>query len=304
MRRTGTEPSHLRAAANLLLRSLGSGRRSPGEDFADSVARLAVEREGLRPSPVRLRRYLAATGGDRIGAFRGEAAVLPPFYPACWETALLLELLAGTAAGLPRSIVHLESARTLVRPLPVGEGARCRVEAEGVERTRRGARLRLRTRGWTGAGRLVSEGSMVLLLGGVEVPGRKDASPPGPVPVVERWEEVARWKLDGGAGRRYARGSGDYNPIHLWGWTARPFGFRRPILQGFCIEAMVANALVEHLWSGEAGALRRLETSFRAPLLLPARVSLQVGGEEGPRRFRVVDAGDGRVHAEGGYVGA
>jgi hypothetical protein len=33
-------------------------------------------------------------------------------------------------------------------------------------------------------------------------------------------------------GRLYARLSGDYNPIHLWPWSARLLGFKRPIIHG------------------------------------------------------------------------
>ena len=52
-------------------------------------------------------------------------------------------------------------------------------------------------------------------------------------PPADGWGELARWELPAGAGRRYARVSGDYNPIHLWALTARPFGFRAPILHGY-----------------------------------------------------------------------
>ena len=38
-----------------------------------------------------------------------------------------------------------------------------------------------------------------------------------------------RWRLPADQGRRYAAVSGDYNPIHLYGWAARPFGFKQPI---------------------------------------------------------------------------
>jgi acyl dehydratase len=42
----------------------------------------------------------------------------------------------------------------------------------------------------------------------------------------------AEWALPQDAGRRYAALSGDWNPIHLWGWSARLFGLRQPIIHG------------------------------------------------------------------------
>ena len=66
------------------------------------------------------------------------------------------------------------------------------------------------------------------------------------------WAELARWPLPAGAGRRYARVSGDYNPIHLWPWTARPFGFRAPILHGYATAARTAHALIAQRLRGDA----------------------------------------------------
>lgn len=36
------------------------------------------------------------------------------------------------------------------------------------------------------------------------------------------------------AGRKYAWLSGDFNPIHLYPWTSRLFGFKHPIVHGMC----------------------------------------------------------------------
>lgn len=115
--------------------------------------------------------------------------------------------------------------------------------------------------------------------------------------------ELARWSLSGGDGRRYARVSGDYNPIHLWPWTARPFGFRRPILHGYCILARAAHTLVEHRFAGDPAALRRIRADFRAPLPLPAEVRFVISEQDGARWFRAIDLRDDTVYAEGTYGG-
>lgn len=294
--------SHFRILARLALRGL----RSRGEVQAPPAAprrRVAVERPALELHPERMAAYLRATDGERIAAFRGPDAVVPPVYPATWEVVATLELLAQMDVPLPLGgAIHLESELLPVRPLRPGDRVRSRVEMERVEATPRGLRLTIAGRSWNGSGQLCSEGTALFLLRSRDPSGRKppreEAPPPG-----EGWEELARWSLRSGAGRRYARASGDYNPIHLWGLTARPFGFRRPILHGFCTEAMVAHALIERRFGGDPAALRRLRIAFRAPVLLPARLRLLVrAGEGAGGAFRVVGDGE-RTLAEGEFAG-
>jgi acyl dehydratase len=256
-------------------------------------------------------RYLRATGGDRV--HRLVAGTLSPVFPAVWETTQALELFARLDRPLPAGgLVHVEGELVSLRPIEVDDHVRCRVELERAERVRKGIRLTLTARTWTGAGQLCTQSSAVFLArtrrpdesAGERQPrptARDEGDPRGEPP--ERWDEVARWRLGGGAGRRYARVSGDWNPIHLWSWSARPFGFRRPILHGFCTEAMVAHALIEHRLGGEPTALRRLRIAFRAPLPLPATVRLLAGEGIGSRWFRVADASGETVYAEGTWAG-
>jgi acyl dehydratase len=93
-------------------------------------------------------------------------------------------------------------------------------------------------------------------------------------------------------GRRYARLSGDFNPIHLWPVTAKLFGFRRAIAHGLWSQARALAALDV---SGE-GASAELDTRFMAPLLLPARPTLWAKQEGSAARFELRDAAGDRVH--------
>ena len=43
---------------------------------------------------------------------------------------------------------------------------------------------------------------------------------------------VGEWVVTADAGRRYAALSGDWNPIHLWPWSARLMGVHAPIIHG------------------------------------------------------------------------
>jgi len=91
--------------------------------------------------------------------------------------------------------------------------------------------------------------------------------------------EIASYSLGSDAGRRYARLSGDSNPIHLWRWSARLFGLRRPIIHGMHTVSSVEAALARAF----GRPVVRVTAGFRRPIALPATV--------------VVHASDGRFQA-------
>lgn len=298
------QPSAVRAGLRLVVESLR--RRGENEKRAATPKRKpAVERAGIQVAPARLRGFLEVTRGERTGAGSGAEVPLPPTVASLWETALALELLSVAGVGLPRGgLIHLESEVVPVRPMYAADRFRARVELDRLEAHRRGTLLVLRSRCWNGAGQLAQESEVKLLARSAKPPAlsgpRVMEDEGAEAPTV--WRTLTELRLPANLGRRYARVSGDYNPIHLWPWSARLLGFHRPILHGACIEAMVAHALIDDRLGGDAGALRRLQIAFRAPLPLPAAVQLQVAER---RRFRLVDTdrADGRPYAEGCYLG-
>jgi len=292
--------AHLGAALRLAARG-AMARREPEPPLETPRRKPSVERAGITTDARSVERYLRATEGTGIAALRGKDAPLPPLYPSTWETAQCVELFAGLDRPLPLGgVVHVESEAFCLRPIHPGDPIRCRVELERAERVSRGIRLTVVARNWNATGQLCAQSTAVFLARS-RAP-QESAAATGPRLVVdtpERWDELAAWTLRGGAGRRFARASGDYNPIHLWAWTARPFGFPRPILHGFCTAGMVAHALVEGPLGGDPSALRRIRVTFRAPLPLPSRARLWSGEAGAQRWFRVTADRGETVHAEG-----
>ncbi len=295
------EPSHLRASLQLVLRAVRARGGAGGRRGEIPRRRLAVERRGIEIDPGRVEAYRRVTGG-------GGGSALPLTYPALWETALALELLAAGDFPLPsRGLLHLESELLHLRPLYPDDRPRCRVELDGVEEHPQGLRLTLVSRNWNASGQLCLEDTLVMLARLPDASGsraRREAADARADPAGE-WREVESWRLRSNHGRRYARVSGDFNPIHLWSWSSRPFGFRRPILHGFCTQAMVARALVERCLGGDPARLRRLRIFFRSPLPLPARVELRVARKESGSGgyFRLIREEAGKPVAEGEFVG-
>jgi acyl dehydratase len=96
-------------------------------------------------------------------------------------------------------------------------------------------------------------------------------------PVPKAWPEVARWHLPLDEGRRYARVSGDFNPIHLWRWSARLFGFERPIIHGMHTAARAVAAIE----SVTGAAVRTVSVRFRRPIEIGSDVTLQFEANAG-----------------------
>jgi hypothetical protein len=118
---------------------------------------------------------------------------------------------------------------------------------------------------------------------------RKDGRPPqAPLPAQAVWEVGAR------CGRRYAALSGDWNPIHLWAWSARLMGMRQPIIHGMHSLAR-ACAELERL---HGRRVAELEARFRAPVPLGSALSL--GADPDAGSFTV--ARDGRIAVGGRFA--
>jgi acyl dehydratase len=229
----------------------------------------------------------------RVCGFRADGA-LPLTYPRVLATPLQLALLSSDAFPLRLlGLVHLHERISSARPIAEGERLELRTSLSGHRETERGQELELVTE-------LRSSGELVWTEATGFLARRRGArtgrSAPPPDAAAADEQEVARWEVASGIGRRYALASGDLNPIHLSRPTARLFGFPRAIAHGMWSLARVAATLAPRL--GGAGPLA-LEASFKLPVLLPARLSLRERRTDAGLAFALRDAGDARPHVTG-----
>ena len=90
---------------------------------------------------------------------------------------------------------------------------------------------------------------------------------------VER-DLVTTLSFQADIGRRYAKVSGDYNPIHLWPLTARLLGFKRAIAHGMHTLSL---SLSHHPWLQQHVAESReltIENQFYNPAFLPCKLDM------------------------------
>ncbi|WP_328439112.1 MaoC/PaaZ C-terminal domain-containing protein [Streptomyces sp. NBC_00444] len=253
-------------------------RPRPDADFP----RTRLVLPGVRIDLARLAAY------ERVCGFATGDDALPVTYPHVLGFPLAMRLMSGRGFPLPLlGLVHTSIEITQRRALPATGEYEVGVHVEGLAPHRRGTEAAVVT-AVRAAGDVVWESRSTYL-----ARHRTDARTPpqSPTPMDPKKEPeplpvIAEWRLAGDIGRRYASASGDRNPIHLYAFTARLFGFRRAIAHGMWT---VARCLAAH------GVPERalVQAQFKAPVLLPGTVTYAADGE----RFEL--RGGDRTHVSG-----
>jgi acyl dehydratase len=271
-----TSPPDLRrlyAAAALRLAPLPFLGRG-GDDVPD----LELVLPSVTVDPDRLAAY------DRVCGFP-LSDELPATYPHVLAFPLHLALMTdGQFPFAPVGLVHISNRIVQHRPVRLGETLSLRVHAGELQPHRAGQTFALLTEARAGD-ELVWEESSVNLHRGGGTDAPRDPEPPEP-------PAAAQWQLPGDLGRRYAGVSGDRNPIHLHGLSAKLFGFPRAIAHGMWTKARCLAALGPELPDAFA-----VEVRFRKPILLPGKVTF---AEDEQLRFAV--RSDGKVHLDGSVM--
>lgn len=165
-------------------------------------------------------------------------------------------------------MVHLANEVEHLAAVAVGEVLTITAHAEQLRPHRAGAQVDVVVRLARTGGEPVWTGRSTYLAKGVRVPGTvEDAPRPEFAPPVP----TGRWELPAGTGRDYAAVSGDWNPIHLSGPSARALGLKGTIAHGMYT---ASRALAEV--GVPAGAAFRWTVEFAAPVRLPGTVAVAI----------------------------
>jgi acyl dehydratase len=251
-------------------------RRRPG-----ALPERELRRDGIEID----RSHVAAY--DRVCGFR-LSDTLPPTYPHVLAFPLALELMA--AGDFPFSLlglVHVENTIEQLRPLRADEPLDIRVWAENLAGHKRGRTVDIVAKAYV-AGEIAWRDRSTYLhreSSGSEKGTDRAGEPP---------QASAVWDVPGDIGRRYASVSGDRNPIHLHGLSARLFGQKGAIAHGMWSKARCLAALQGHL--PEAFSV---DVAFKLPVRLPAKVGFATWNEDDERRFALHDARSGKPHLLG-----
>ena len=230
-----------------------------------------------------VRRYNRAFG------FPGDAVTLTYLYLLA-QRAQLATMVAHPIPFRIPGLIHVENRLAMHGPAVPDAPLVLETALRLLPVTASGAlHCMLETRAFDGARLAFSCDSTYLVKRGGRSghPGPPDAPPSG--------QPIGSWRVGPDCGRRYAALSGDWNPIHLWPWSARLMGMRAPIIHGAHTLARACALLGTH--SGRDSAA--LWCRFRRPVPLGSEVALFLDTADGDDRFAAVS--NGRVVIEGGY---
>ncbi|WP_019529397.1 MaoC/PaaZ C-terminal domain-containing protein [Dasania marina] len=106
---------------------------------------------------------------------------------------------------------------------------------------------------------------------------------------LEHANKIAEWAIPKNRGKRYAKITGDYNPIHMSSLLAKLFGFKRDIAHGFGVLAQALDQASKHNENINHDAINhqitQVDVIFKGPVYLESKVNLQQGKALNDSRF-------------------
>jgi acyl dehydratase len=245
-----------------------------------------LARAGIRADPAQVADYARVCGFPL-------ADTLPVTFPHLLAFPLQVALMADPAfpLALP-GLVHVRNRISVLRPVSAAEELGVEVWAERFAAHVRGATVDLCASVSAGGAEVWRGRSTYLARGATAPAGAPDADVTVSVVALDR--TAAQWRVPADAGRRYAKVSGDVNPIHLSSLSAKAFGFKRAIAHGMWVQARALAAL-----SGRLPAAADVDVAFRKPLFLPSMVTLATEPVDGGWDLAVRNAGSGAEHVVG-----
>ncbi|CAI9413560.1 hypothetical protein HIDPHFAB_02052 [Nocardioides sp. T2.26MG-1] len=221
------------------------------------------------PLPERtLDRHDVPLDGDHVARYaeicgfpRKDTLPLP--YPHLLAFGMHMEIMTAGDFPFPAiGTVHLENSITQHRPIALTEDLQVTAYADNLRPHAKGQVFDMVTRVHSRA-ELVWEETSTFLRRGHGTEGAPSGASYPDAPATG-----TTWRLPGDLGRRYASVSGDHNPIHLYGLTARAFGFPRQIAHGMWSMARCVGALENRLPDQV-----HVDVAFKKPILLPGTVA-------------------------------
>ena len=271
----------LPSTVGLYLKAAGTARRKPAGK--PEIPRIATGIKALRVDAKHLAAYRSICGF-------AEGETLPIVYPQIMAQSLGIHLMTQRGFPLPLlGLVHLRNHIEQKRPLRADEVFDVSV-ATGESREV-GAGLEFDVvNEFSVDGDVVWRALMTVLY---RVPGPKSRSRPAtPAPQLA---EYRAFDAPADIGRRYAKVSGDYNPIHLTAASAKLFGFKRAIAHGLWSMARCCA-----LMQSELGAEpQSLSVQFKQPLFLPGRVALKYLRNGDALEYALLARNSDKVHLAG-----
>lgn len=215
---------------------------------------------------------------------------LPLLYPHILASGLHLAMLTDKAFPLSLlGAVHLRNHVLQHAPIPQDAVLSLRTEIGGQRVVKAGLEFDMTTAVLRDGVRVWESISTNLVRG-------KKFGEPGEAPAIAQLPELgavnkeATWQVPPTMGRRYAKITGDFNPIHIANLTAKLFGFPRAIIHGMWSAARSLGQLPPLEGSGPL----RFDVAFKGPIFIGAQSTLKASCSAEAQRFDCYCAGNDR----------
>lgn len=254
------------------------GKRRSKFRRGDVLPRLTAECASMPVSQENLAAYRKVCG------FQSDA--FPLMYPHILAGSLHLAILAHDDFPLSAmGTLHVRNHVLQHRPLHASETVSVTCTLSGSRIVKSGIELDVSSLVCNKDERIWESISTYLVRGKFGEP--EDASARAQLEGATPETEVAKWHIAPGTGRRYAKVSGDYNPIHLTPLTAMLFGFKRDIIHGM----WMASSCLAHLEAPKADAIQ-CDFLFKGPNFMNSKVRLLTSPVESGTRFDLFNGGN------------
>ncbi len=272
--------------AALFFRALGTGVKHPG--VVRSLPPVTLVLPKIELNAAHIERYVQLCGFD-------PAMGVPLLYPQLLTFPLVTAYMCSSHCPWPAlGTVHLANAVVQQRRLVAGETLRVELSAGQLFAHPKGQGFTLDLRILSAGEPVWTATQSLLRLGAKRSTGEALSNTfDSTIPLSCQAEFHAAADI----GRRYARVSGDHNPIHLTALTARLFGFRRAIAHGMWTQARALACLLPSTPPERAS----LSVEFKAPLFLPGRATLWSARHANGAEFEVRDVKGQRPHLHGQF---
>jgi acyl dehydratase len=262
------------------------GQLHRGSELPDSVYTL----DDQTVSPEHLLAY------QKVCGFR-VTDVLPPTYLHVLAFPVSVALMTERAFPFPLiGLVHVNNSITVLRPVRAEESVSFTVRAAHLRPHPAGRQLDLLAEATVDGDVVWSSRSTYLRRGGAstssEERGPKQHAPSAPSGAA------ALVKVPDDIGRRYGGVSGDRNPIHLYGLTAKAFGFRSAIAHGMWLKARTLAAM-----EGRLPDSFTADVAFKTPVFLPSTIAIAAQAAATGWDLDVRNSRSGKPHLTGTITG-
>lgn len=255
---------------------LGKKKKSlqPGEQCAEILA----EWDDI-PMPD-VESYLAVCG------FKNQSdGAWPITFPQVLLTPLHMQIIAQPEFPFPAfGLVHVRQKCLQHHPITSSDTIRAKSWTGGLEFRRKGAEITIHSEIYSKE-KLLWSAETTVFSRHPKGHGQSDERAKAQEPSANAVRET--WSLPANLGRRYTKVSGDFNPIHLYAWSAKLFGFDRAIIHGMWSLA--------HALSKTRPCPRNLTVHFVRPIMLPSEPLFVHDAFEGSGRFWIRNSETNKV---------